>query len=355
MAGILIKNGRIWDGNRFLFADVLIRDGIIERIAPDLSDDGAYLFDAEGMLVTPGLVDIHVHMAGTEPDRYGIHPEMSAIPFGVTAVADAGGAHANGELVSTYLVKNVTFVRVDIRDNTPDFSVTEKKLAMYADQAIGLKAYFDAKSGHVRDIAPLERICAYAREKNMPLMVHSTGTPVPMARLLETLAPGDILTHAFHGGAHTAAEDHYESMAAAQKRGVVIDAGFAGHIHTDFGVLRGALEKGILPDTISTDITRASAYKRGGRYGMTMAMGMARVAGMEEADILRAVTSTPGKILGKGDRWGILQEGGCADVAVLQYGREPFSLTDAAGNTLASENSYRCKLTVANGNVVWRD
>ena len=354
MAGILIKNGRIWDGEQFAFGDVFIRDGIIERIAPQIREKADFSFDATDMLVTPGLVDAHIHIQGPEPDPYGINAEMCTIPFGATAAADAGGAHGDKTFAQAHLLKNVTFVTVPIRNNLPVFTRTEEKLRAYGDNAIGLKVYFDDENPQILDISPLQTICAYARERGLKVMVHCTDSPTPMAQILETLAPGDILTHAFHGGRSTAAEDDFASMIAAQKRGIVIDTGFAGNVHTDFEIFRAAIAKGILPDTISTDITRASAYKRGGRYGLTMAMSMARTAGMEEADILRAVTVNPAKALGKAGAWGCLREGGCADVAVLCYTDEGFDLTDRAGNRLVSDQGYRCKLTVANGDVVYR-
>ena len=79
----------------------------------------------------------------------------------------------------------------------------------------------------------------------------------------------------------------------AKKRGVIIDTGFAGYVHTDMAILQRAVAEGVLPHTISTDITKVSAYIRGGRYGMTMCMNMAQAAGMTEADVFRAVTSAP--------------------------------------------------------------
>ena len=353
---ILIKNGRVFDGEKFLQADILTDDAVILKIAPGIEEKGLnYTFDARGLLVAPGLVDAHVHMRGTEPDRYGIQPELSSIPFGVTAVADAGGAHASGELVATYLLKSVTFVRVPIKANTADLDFAEKRLALYGDQAIGLKVYYDEDNPEILDIAPLQTVCAYARQHGLKVMVHCTDSPVPMQEILETLAPCDILTHAFHGGRSTAKEDDFASIVAAKERGICIDAGFAGHIHTDFAIFREAVSRGILPDTISTDITRASAYKRGGRYGMTMAMSMARTAGMTEEQVLRASTVTPAKFLGKEGTWGVLKEGGCADLCVLDYGDHGYSLTDKAGNTLEDTKGYRCILTMADGTIVWRD
>ena len=355
MGSILIKNGRLWDGVRFFDADILSENGVITAIGGNIQANANFTYDATGMIVSPGLVDIHIHMRGTEPDRFGIDADMSTIPFGVTAAADAGGAHASEEIVKNHLVKNVTFVRVPIRNNQPDFQSAERKLALYPTTAIGLKVYFDTNSSEVTDIAPLAEICRYAKTHDLLVMVHCSNSPTPMSEILEVLNPGDILTHAFHGGVHTARDDDYKSMMEAKKRGVIIDAGFAGHIHTDFAVFRKAVSLGVLPDTISTDITRASAYMRGGRFGMTMCMSMAKEAGMEEADIFRAVTTTPARVLGKSDQWGHLAVGRKTDIAVFRYGHEPFSLSDKAGNVIESENSYRCKMTIANGIIVWRD
>ena len=84
-----------------------------------------------------------------------------------------------------------------------------------------------------------------------------------------------------------------------------------------------------------------------------MAMSMARTAGMAEEEILRAVTLAPAKALGQ--NWGKLEVGGVADIAVLDYTNEPFRLSDKEGNVLESSLGYRCKLTVADGVVVFRD
>ena len=60
---LLIKNGRVLDPSQNIdrVADVLIEDGRIAAIEPSLEKDGAEIFDASGLVVTPGLLDIHVH------------------------------------------------------------------------------------------------------------------------------------------------------------------------------------------------------------------------------------------------------------------------------------------------------
>jgi len=60
---LLIKNGRVMDPESGLdqFCDVLVEDGKIIKIAPEIKKEGAELIDATDLVVAPGLVDIHVH------------------------------------------------------------------------------------------------------------------------------------------------------------------------------------------------------------------------------------------------------------------------------------------------------
>src|SRR5262245_30789333 len=62
----LIKNGAVITVDPALGtlprADILVRDGRIERIAPDLAAPDAEVIDATDMIVMPGFVDTHYHM-----------------------------------------------------------------------------------------------------------------------------------------------------------------------------------------------------------------------------------------------------------------------------------------------------
>ncbi len=352
---ILVKNGRIWDGEKFFFADVLTEGTEIAKIEKNIADYADFVFDATDKTVSAGLVDIHVHMKGIASEEFGIEPHMSSFPFGVTAVNDAGSAHGDRVLLDSFAVKNTVFVGADIKNNHADFTFTEKLLQKYADKAIGIKVYFDTTLTEVRDIAPLKEICSYAKSRNLKVMVHCSNSPTSMAEIVNTLSAGDILTHIYHGGENCCKDNDFEAFKLANRKGVVLDAGFAGHVHTDFSNLKSAIKAGFLPDTISTDVTCFSAYKRGGRYGMTMCMSIARSAGMCEEDIFKAVTSSPARALGKESEWGKLEVGRKADIAVLDYTDESFDLTDKAGNRMQNKNGYRCALTVSDGQVVFRD
>ena len=353
-AGIWIRNGRIWDGERFLRGDLAIAEGRIAALG-DVGDFKAeYIYDASGKTVLPGLVDLHVHLKDVSSDAYGMQPEMACLPFGVTAAVDGGACQGSARVLAHCGVKTAVFVYAGIRDDHAVLDISERMLEAYGEKAIGVKTYCDTSSSdHIRTIRPLQEVVAFAEKHGLKVMVHCNHSPMPMQEILETLRPGDILTHAYHGGANGADADQFASLMAAKKRGVIIDSGNAGHVHTDFDVLRQAVEAGALPNTISTDITRLSAYMRGGLYGLPMWMSFFRQLGVEEAEIFRAVTSAAGDAAGFPE-WGRLKVGGPADVAVLDESGEGYALTDAAGHPFTGDHSYRCRLTVADGQIVYR-
>lgn len=355
MSRILIKNGKVWDGERFCFANVLMDDAKVVDIAENIDAAADFIFDARNKIVSAGLVDAHVHMRGISSTQFGIQAEMSCMPFGVTAAVDASGGYGDKALLDAFMLKNLVFVSAEFKDNKAYFEHAEKMLDKYGEKAVGIKVYFDTQISEVKDIKPLCEVVEFAEKNNLIVMVHSSNSPVSMLELLSALRKGDILTHAYHGGKNNVSEDNYECIKQAKERGVVIDAGLAGHVHTDFKIFEEAITCGVIPDIISTDITKASAYKRGGRYGMTMCMSIAKALGMKEEDIFRAVTSTPAKAFGKEKEWGYLRVGGCADIAVFDYTDEGFDLTDKAGYRVESKNGYRCVLTVADGQVMYKD
>lgn len=354
MGRILIKNGTVWGGHAFYKADVLTNNDKILSIEKSIVDEADFVYDASGKIVSPGLVDVHVHMKGTSAESFGINADMSCLPFGVTAAADAGRGAESHLILDNLGVKGLVFVYAQMKNNRFCTDGVEELLELYGDKAIGIKVYFDTEMSDVWDITPLKEAVSFAREHNLILMVHCANSPVPMAEITSTLGEGDIITHTYHGGANNASEDNFECIVRAKARGVIIDVGFAGHVHTDFGILKRAIECGAIPDTISTDITKWSAYKRGGRYGMTMCMSIAEHLGMSREDVFQAVTSVPAKVLGMENEWGRLASGRTADVSVFEYADEGYELCDTAGNTVKSENGYRCTLTISNGEIVYR-
>ena len=90
---LLIRNGRIIDpaNNVDFIGDVVVNDGVIHKVGIDLRFNAITEFDATGCLVTPGLIDCHVHCY-EHATPLGINPDERCLSRGVTTVVDAGSA-----------------------------------------------------------------------------------------------------------------------------------------------------------------------------------------------------------------------------------------------------------------------
>ena len=81
---VLIRGGTVVDAHGRRRADVLVAGGVIAAVGPDVAADGHPTLDAEGCIVTPGLVDLHAHLR--EPGR----EEAETIETGARAAALGG-------------------------------------------------------------------------------------------------------------------------------------------------------------------------------------------------------------------------------------------------------------------------
>ena len=135
MKSILIKNGTIWDGERYLQGSVALRDGKVEAIGACLGFRADFEFDAAGALVCPGLVDIHTHLKGLGADIYGVLPEPSCYPFGVTAAVEAGGEKtelAEDAVIAARIPKGAYVIALCIEGkklSSPDLAALLDRLA----------------------------------------------------------------------------------------------------------------------------------------------------------------------------------------------------------------------------------
>ena len=357
MAKILLKNGKIFDGGRFFFGSVLTEDEKIIAIGDFNAEIDAQttVIDLGGCIVCPGLVDIHVHTDELSGDPYGFPALLETVPFGVTAAVDAS-ANLPPENSAALPIRTAALVSLRVReDGEPDYEAMEQSLSAFGDRALGVKIYFDRGQPFVPALSHIEKTSAFTKRLGLLTMVHCTDSPAPMREIVAALSEGDVLTHAYHGEPHAIAREDYAAYRLAKEKGVVIDAGMAGGVHTDFAVLKNALAQGYPPDVISTDITRSSAYKRGGIYGMTMCMSIYRGLGMDETAVLSAVTSSAAKAARRENLWGALSVGGAADIAVLSYEDAKIDITDRANNRVVLDKGYTCRLTVVNGKILYRN
>ena len=355
---ILLKNARIWTGDKFLpgLQSVAVAEGKIADIG-ECPDKANYTVDVKGHILSPGLIDSHMHIRGCSPDSFAIGVETVGYPFGVTAAVEASASKPDGSVIlDNTLMKTYVFVGAQFDGKTFLEDKTDELVKAYGDRALGVKVFFDTCMPMITEgeLEPLATVCRYARKRGLRVLVHSTRSPVPMAQLLETLAPGDICTHVFHTAGHNVLEDDFESLVQAKARGVILDDGMAGGGHSNFEMIRQALEKGITTNTVSTDITPGTAFRRGGCYGLTMCMSILRSLGLAEETVLRMVTGDAARAIGKEQEIGLLEVGRSADLCVLKFGEMPFKISSGGGAVTASEVGYVNLLTICQGFVMFR-
>ena len=196
---------------------------------------------------------------------------------------------------------------------------------------------------------------AAADQSGTGLMVHVSGTPIPLPQVLEFLGPGDIATHAFNGNPESILDGQGKvrpEARAAAELGVVMDVAHAG-VHCDVEVVKAALEQGFLPDTISTDIHNHPPERT--VYLMNDLVSKFHALGFPLEKAVAAATSRPAQVLGLQDSLGSLAPGMAADAAVFDLREGRFVWHDMAGNQAKGSLRLDTYLTVRDGAVAWRE
>ncbi len=330
--------------------------------------------DASGCYVLPGITDFHLHMfqGGTE---IGLQPDSVLLPQGVTMAVDQGSSGvANCDsfyagtlarttvrayaflhlcpagLATTRYLENIDPVNFDpvaIRD------VFDR----YPGVFLGLKIRQSIEIAGDLGLKPLERALRIADDIGVPVVVHTTDPAGKIEDLASMLRPGDVFSHVYHGRGETIADDAGKIRPAilkARERGVFFDTA-DGRVHYGLKQIRLAIEQGFLPDSISTDLTRISMF--GSQvFGQPFVMSKYLALGMCLEDVVRAVTHAPVKILGLDTaKFGTLQPGAYADIALFKLKESKVVITDKAGDTVALPRILVPQLTLRNGRIVYRN
>ncbi len=108
LADFLLKGGRLIDpaGAKDGLFDIRVCNGRIDAIGTNLEPNGATVIDVKDHIVTPGLIDVHLHLMkglGT----FGVDPDIFGVGSGVTTVVDAGSAgHTLLNVFRNYVTDN---------------------------------------------------------------------------------------------------------------------------------------------------------------------------------------------------------------------------------------------------------
>jgi dihydroorotase len=177
---IVIKNGRVIDpaSQTDRVADVLIVDGRIAGVAPNLSSPKAQVLDAGGLIVAPGFIDIHVHLRepGFEHAETIESGSRAAAAGGFTSICCMPNTKPvnDSAMVTSYIVeqaRNRAVVNVFPIGAITKGSAGEELAAIGAMKAAGAVAISD-DGLPVMNARVMRRALEFARSYDVPVIQH---------------------------------------------------------------------------------------------------------------------------------------------------------------------------------------
>ena len=229
---LVLRGGRVIDpaSGTDRVADVVVADGRIAAVGPSAGDavvaaePAATVVDAAGLVVTPGLIDLHAHVFPglgdfcVEPDRAGVQTAVPVVVDGGTSGVATFTLARNWLEGSGAATRVLAFMdpcqlylatgdfichklRIADDERNLDLDSTAAALATHADIVVGFKvrATHTGDDTHSPFLSGAQRVAG-----DKPVMVHLGRFPhtptITNEALLTTLRPGDVITHAFRAG-----------------------------------------------------------------------------------------------------------------------------------------------------------
>ncbi|MGI8486145.1 MAG: amidohydrolase family protein [Thermomicrobiales bacterium] len=377
MGQTVLRNARVIDPANGLddVADVRVADGKIVAIARNLPEQpGDYSLDLTGLLVTPGIIDMHAHVAHTHVrSTLSLHPLVNTLSSGVTTVVDAGttgwrdfAQFRHDVIDASTKIRVLSYVNIvgsgmggawEHEAYEFDAKLAADTATMHSDVTVGIKtAHYWAKRRFDATHLPwtaVDRSLEAGNRCDMPIMVDFFPTlpERPYEGLLERMRPGDIHTHVFAQQFPTVDEDGkvFPYMWEAQERGIIFDLGHgAGSFWYRHAV--PAIQDGFIPHSISTDLHTGNVA--GVAIDMLTCMNKLLNIGVSLNDVIQKSTEAPAKEINRPEL-GTLTIGGPADIAVLALDEGDFTFVDCERTTLSGNQRLRCEMTIYEGNVVY--
>ena len=377
---ILLKGGHVIDPGNGIdgVRDVAIRDGKVSQVSSNISVTGAKrIIDVKGYYVTPGLIDMHVHVfMGNDAGSYiangptSVSPDGFTFRAGVTTVVDAGSSgwrnfrqfkaqtidRAQTRVLALLNVVGTgmygRFEEQDVSDMNPVMTAHMIR-KLYPEILVGIKA-----AHYWGDFTQVDYAVEAGKLAEVPVMVDFGEHDPPNSiesLFMEHLRPGDIFTHTFSYGPkqrETIVDENGKVkpfVFAAQKRGLIFDVGHGGGAFS-WRQAAPAMKQGFRPDVISTDLHTQSM--NGGMKDLANVMSKFINMGMSVQEAVQRTTVNPSRVINRPDL-GHLGVGVEADVAVFNLRRGDFGFLDVRGAKLKGDKKLEAELTIRKGRIVW--
>ncbi len=372
---LLIKNGRVIDPKNRIDAtlDVAVANGKIAKVEKVIQTSRAKkVIDATGLLVVPGLIDLHTHVfVGDRASKfadgiYSLSPDDFSFKSGVTTVVDAGTSGwrnfstFKNQVIDKSQTRILSFLNIagngmsgdpdqqDMKDM--DAKMTSLSVQQNRDIIVGIKiGHFEGS-----EWTPFDKALEAAKKSNVPLFVECHLPQFSLEEQLNRMRPGDIITHSFEKVSERMpvvddAGHVRQFVLDAQKRGVLFDVGHGGAGFW-FSQAIPAFKQGLVPNSFGSDLHRFSMNS--GMKSMLNIMSKYLNMGMTIEDVILRATWNPAKSIKREDL-GNLSEGAVADIAVLNILNGDFGFIDSGGNKLKGNRKLEAELTIRAGRIVW--
>lgn len=369
---LIVKGGRVIDPSQGIdgVMDVAFAGGKVAVLGKDLkAGEGTAIRDVSGLIVTPGLIDLHTHVywGGTS---LGIDAEEFCHLSGVTTSVDTGSAGPGNfagfrkHVIDRSEVRILAYLHIshagiygfsdkvmvgeseDIRLMNPVAAaeVADKN----RDVIVGIKVRIGRRTSGTHGLQALGIAFQVADEVGMPVMCHIDQPPPSYEEVVDRLRPGDILTHAFRPFPNSPATAQGTVKAAVREtreRGVLFDIGH-GMNSFAFKTARAMIANGFYPDTISSDV---HALCIGGpAFDQVTTMSKFLVLGMPLTEVVKQSTVNAAMALRRPEL-GTLKPGSPGDATVLSVREGDYGYIDAVGEQLTGQRKIFSEGVVVSG------
>ena len=371
---LLIKGGTLIDPARNVHAhqDVAFAAGTVAAVGSGLSArEAREVIDAGGRVVTPGLIDLHVHVF-PGVSHYGIEPDPTCLERGATTVVDAGSAGADTfpgfrkYVVDMSATRILAYLNISSQGmltekigelQLPEYADVERAGEMierHRDLILGVKVRLTKNIlvGERAGMTPLHRAREAADAAGLPIMVHPQDAWCDsLDDILAVMGEGDVLTHCFHALECGILDDDgrvRRSVHEAVERGVIFDVGH-GQGSFSWDVVERAMAQGVEPQTISSDLHVYNLH--GPVYDLATVAAKFLHLGMSLDDAVAKVTAAPARVIRMPGRIGTLEVGAWGDAVIFELRRGRFQLVDAHGQVRIGEHKLEPVTVVKGGRV----